>query len=113
MVRSHGSCCWEEMRGESLEMCQAQPGEYEVRKLYASRCAPVTTGYVQPVPDQCDRITWRGSYYHLPLEQLAPVVVEQNKINHLKQLLRNVRATLHFSPEDLLAIDAALREDGE
>lgn len=45
--------------------------------------------------------------------QGEPVAVEhyQNKINHLKQLLRNVRATLHFSPEDVLAIDAALRED--
>ncbi|WP_308584763.1 hypothetical protein [uncultured Pseudomonas sp.] len=41
MVRSHGSCCWEEMSGESLEMCQAQPGEYEVRTLYAEQPAPV------------------------------------------------------------------------
>jgi len=24
--------------------------------------------YVQPVPGHCDRITWRGSYYHLPLQ---------------------------------------------
>jgi len=23
--------------------------------------------YVQPVPDHCDRIIWRGHYYHLPL----------------------------------------------
>lgn len=41
MVRSHGSNCWEEMSGESLEMCQVQPGEYEVRKLYAEQPAPV------------------------------------------------------------------------
>lgn len=41
----------------------------------AEQPAPVTTGYVQPVPDQCDRITWRGSYYHLPIEQPAPVAV--------------------------------------
>ena len=26
-----------------------------------------TTNYVQPVPDHCDRITWRNRYYHLPL----------------------------------------------
>lgn len=38
---------------------------------------------------------------------------DKSEINHLKQLLRNVRATLHFSPEDVLAIDAALREDEE
>ena len=43
MVRSHGSDCWEEMSGESLEMCQAQPAEYEVRKLYAEQAAPVVT----------------------------------------------------------------------
>lgn len=41
MVRSHGSDCWEEMSGESLEMCHAQPVEYEVRKLYAEQPAPV------------------------------------------------------------------------
>lgn len=35
------------------------------------------------------------------------------KHDHLKQLLHNVRETLHFTPEDVLAIDAALREDGE
>jgi len=35
MVRSHGSECWEEMTGESLEMCQSSPEDYEVRKLYA------------------------------------------------------------------------------
>lgn len=23
--------------------------------------------YVQTVPDECDRIVWRGKYYHLPL----------------------------------------------
>lgn len=39
--------------------------------------APValTESFVQPVPDKCDRITWRGSYYHLPLETPAPVAV--------------------------------------
>ena len=27
---------------------------------------PCTDSYVQPVPDKCDRIVWRGHYYHLP-----------------------------------------------
>lgn len=27
--------------------------------------------YVQAVPDHCDRITWRGSYYHLPIPSKA------------------------------------------
>jgi hypothetical protein len=33
---------------------------------------PLTDSYVQPVPDKCDRITWRNRYYHLPLEQAQP-----------------------------------------
>lgn len=27
---------------------------------------PLTDSFVQLVPDKCDRIVWRGSYYHLP-----------------------------------------------
>ena len=30
-----------------------------------SRYEALTDTYVQPVPDKCDRITWRGKYYHL------------------------------------------------
>jgi hypothetical protein len=33
--------------------------------------APLTETYVQPVPDYCDRITWRNRYYSLPLETPA------------------------------------------
>ena len=40
-VRSHGSCCWEDISGESLYVCAAQPEEYEIRKLYTSPPAPV------------------------------------------------------------------------
>jgi hypothetical protein len=29
--------------------------------------------FVQPVPSHCDRITWRGSYYHLPIASPQPV----------------------------------------
>jgi hypothetical protein len=28
--------------------------------------------YVQPVPDHCDRITWRNNYYHLPIKSTPP-----------------------------------------
>jgi hypothetical protein len=41
-VRTHGSDCWEDISGESLEMCKCQPEEYEVRKLYTSQPAPVS-----------------------------------------------------------------------
>jgi hypothetical protein len=31
----------------------------------AAQTEPCTNTYVQTVPDQCDRIVWRGRYYHL------------------------------------------------
>ena len=34
----------------------------------------ITDGFVQPVPDHCDRIVWRGSYYHLPITKSAEPV---------------------------------------
>jgi hypothetical protein len=27
----------------------------------------LTEGYAQRVPDKCDKIVWRGNYYHLPI----------------------------------------------
>jgi hypothetical protein len=30
---------------------------------------PLSENYIQQVPDKCDRITWRGNYYHLPISQ--------------------------------------------
>lgn len=30
---------------------------------------PVTTSFVQVVPDKCDRIVWRNRYIHLPISQ--------------------------------------------
>lgn len=42
--------------------------------------------FVQPVPDHCDRITWRNRYYHIPLNDGAqPVADEDSKrINWLE-----------------------------
>lgn len=37
---------------------------------------PLTDTYVQPVPDKCDRITWRGQYYHLPVSSQSQPLVE-------------------------------------
>ena len=31
--------------------------------------APLSDNYIQDVPDKCDRIIWRGRYYHLPLSE--------------------------------------------
>jgi hypothetical protein len=39
---------------------------------------PQTDSYVQPVPDKCDRITWRGMYYSLPpMARSQPLTDEQ------------------------------------
>lgn len=40
-VRSYGSCCWEDIGGESLEVCRSQPEEYEIRTLYRHPQPPV------------------------------------------------------------------------
>ncbi|MFA4499929.1 hypothetical protein P2B16_14925 [Xanthomonas perforans] len=32
----------------------------------------LTDAFVQQVPDKCDRILWRGHYYHLPLKNADP-----------------------------------------
>lgn len=34
MVRTHGSCCWEEVGSGSLEDFKSMPEEYELRDLY-------------------------------------------------------------------------------
>ncbi len=32
---------------------------------------PPTNSYVQVVPDKCDRIVWRGHYFHLPISSTS------------------------------------------
>ena len=66
LVRSHGSNCWEEISGESLEMCQAQPGEYEVRKLYAEQPAPT------PITGD-DVLRWANEHAKT-LRKIKPVI---------------------------------------
>jgi hypothetical protein len=52
---------------------------FAVPKQPAPVQEPLTDGYVQLVPDKCDRIVWRTRYFHLPIAntppaaQLAPV----------------------------------------
>ncbi len=44
MVRTHGSCCWEEVGSGSLEDFQSMPEEYELRALYTHPDAQLDTG---------------------------------------------------------------------
>jgi hypothetical protein len=48
------------------------------RMLAATSLAPLASEYefVQNVPDHCDRIVWRNTYYHLPLRAATPVAGE-------------------------------------
>jgi len=59
------------------ENVQAQLAEKE-RGVQAVPAAPVaesaeplSTNYIQTVPDKCDRIVWRTRYYHLPIKSEA------------------------------------------
>lgn len=59
-----------------------------------TRQAEQTTGYVQNVPDRCDRIIWRNRYYHLPLKSNDEAIA----------LLREAQSNLygrHQRPIDL------------
>lgn len=42
------------------------------RRQTAFSAEALTDTYVQDVPDRCDRILWRGRYFHLPLQAPQP-----------------------------------------
>jgi len=73
---------------------------------------PMTMSYVQAVPNHCDRITWRGSYYHLKegaeaARQPAPALPVNEiakKLNALDMAIaHSTNLTPHSKPRRLLA----------
>jgi hypothetical protein len=50
---------------------------------------PMTDSFVQQVPDKCDRIVWRGRYFHLPLATppSAPPAAQPEWVPVTKELL--------------------------
>lgn len=50
-VRSHGSCRWEDIGGESLEVCRSQAEEYETRTLYRHPQRPVVLPERLEIPE--------------------------------------------------------------
>ena len=40
----------------------------------------VTDTYIQKVPDKCDRITWRGNYYGLPIAAISTKPVQSSEL---------------------------------
>lgn len=62
----------------------------EAAKATGTAGEPMTMSYVQNVPDHCDRITWRGAYYHLKegaeaARQPAPVVAVKTWQERMKE----------------------------
>lgn len=60
----------------------------------APQPAPVAQGdaltdtYVQKVPDKCDRIVWRGRYYHLPIDAAEHSYTEPSPMAKVAAALR-------------------------
>ena len=44
---------------------------------------PLTDTFVQTVPDKCDRIVWRNSYYHLPIAAAPKAAPAINKVSDI------------------------------
>jgi hypothetical protein len=53
-LKRNGFQCWDQLP--------------ELFRSY-EQIAKAAEGYVAAVPSECDRITWRGNYYHLPLKE--------------------------------------------
>ena len=70
---------------------------------------PLTDSFVQTVPDKCDRIVWRGSYYHLNASHIQPEPPADvaRDAERYRWLLENARATAeHWGGRWSLVIDS-------
>lgn len=47
--------------------CPIHGPELRAARQLNSEMQAIANGFVAQVPDKCDRIVWRGRYYHLPL----------------------------------------------
>ena len=73
----------------------------------AASAEPLTETYVQTVPDKCDRIVWRGSYYHLPLRAVA-----QEPVASIKTLARYEPDTVYIGTGEYIA-ECVRADDGD
>lgn len=61
--------------------------EARIAELEAQTDAePLSTNFIQTVPDKCDRIVWRGDYYHLPPKQAKAITAEDVPDEMVKNL---------------------------
>lgn len=54
---------------------------------------PLTDTYVQAVPDKCDRIVWRGHYFHLPVNSTSKPVEEPVQETSAERTLKRMGYT--------------------
>ncbi|WP_028941774.1 hypothetical protein [Pseudomonas vranovensis] len=78
MVRSHGSCCWEESNGEGLDIALSMPDEYEVRKFYLH--PPTSDGF--SAGDMADQGAKAFAARDPEVEQLRAKLVELRSSVH-------------------------------
>ena len=94
----------------------------EAAKATGTAGEPMTMSYVQNVPDQCDRITWRGAYYHLKegaeaarqpapavnpevlKEQASVALIQRRKIQDLQKTVIDLRAALAATAAPVLSV---------
>jgi len=87
----------EEAQGRAI-CISVESADYLREALAASAPAPqpavpLTDTFVQTVPDKCDRIVWRNSYYHLPIAaapKAAPAI--NPRTQYLTVVYRGVEA---------------------
>jgi hypothetical protein len=60
----------------------------EIAELKAQ--LPLSSNFIQTVPDKCDRIVWRNHYYHLPIKPatLTPISVDDGTDEVYKEYIR-------------------------
>ena len=89
----------------------------ELRRLHALAAsapapqpAPLTSSFVQTVPDKCDRIVWRNNYYHLPMAAAPKAAPADDPGAFLDDDGRAMVANSHhYTPENIRALVKQLR----
>jgi hypothetical protein len=95
-----------------LDEGQGEPPFDDWRPLYTAAAPPppqpqpLTDGYVQPVPDKCDRITWRGMYYSLPPTARPQPLTDEQVWKNVEVMSCNAKAGLLMS--DLMRLVRAV-----
>lgn len=99
LVRSPGSICWEDISGESLEFCRAQPAEYEIRTLYPCPVLQHQGAAVQLRFPTMLRKMWSGGEVQKWIEEQGTLYHEAPKSQGADAALRKVYDLigLHYS----------------